>query len=98
MEVVDMVEALIGKRNNAEAVRKARVTQAQAELQSAKENHMSLLQSQTTQAQTSQQSGALQIRYQQMCQWNMDSLEQRRHREECEKDAIHAALIILSAR
>jgi len=42
--------------------------------------------------------GAMRERYGQMCKWTLEGIEARQHREEGERDALRAALAVLSAR
>lgn len=98
MEVLDMVQAMISKRSEEESNRRSSAARVRDDLVRTKQDRESLLQRSASQAQASVQNEKLQSRYEQMCGWTLDGLQQKQHRQECEKDAIHAALIILSAK
>lgn len=96
-EMLDMINAAIQRRDEVVARMTQSTNQVQAALATAQQQRTALIQSSAEQVQSKAKDSSLQSRYEQMCSWTLDDLENRRHREECEKDAIHAALIVLSA-
>jgi len=96
-EIVDILESAIQRRKSAEDKLKTNSVAVQAKLSGVRSQRMSLAQVSNSQAASSLQDKSLQDRYEQMCSWTLDDIEARKHREECEKDAIHAALIVLTA-
>lgn len=95
-EILDIVAAALQRREHVVSRLQQSQREVQGALRSAQQQQSSLLQRSAGQ-QTSASGSSLESRYEQMCNWTLEELENRKHREEMEKDAIHAALIVLSA-
>lgn len=94
-EVVDIVKSMIGKRSSKQAAMQEKANQVKEQLSSAKQEHESLLQRTAITSETTADDEQVQSRYEQMCKWTLEEMNQKQHKEQREKDAIHAALIIL---
>lgn len=95
-EVEDLVRAAIKRRTDAERQLRTAAAQLRNRLQFLRQQEASLT-AEASSHQGTQQGSSLQQHYEQMCKWTLEDIQAREHKEEGERDAIRAALAVLSA-
>jgi len=95
-EVEDLVRAAIKRRADAEKQLRMVAAQLRNRLQLLRQEEASLA-AKASVRQVAQQGSSMQQHYEQMCKWTMEDIQAREHKEEGERDAIRAALAVLSA-
>lgn len=95
-EVEDLVSAALSRRQDAERSRKAATDELQQRL-AALASRRTALKADAGRQSGGEQAGSLRAHYDQICKWTLEDLQARRHKEEAERDAIHAALAVLSS-
>lgn len=96
-EIADIVNAATLKRGNAEQQQKAVLAQTQAKIKEVERQKAKLSVQSKKQEEASAKAAKQRAHVQTMCDWTMDEIEKRNSREQREKAAIHAALLILGS-
>jgi len=95
-EVEDLITAALSRRQEAEKSRKTATDQLRDRLAALERQHAALAAG-VERGGEGDQAGSLRAHYDQICKWTLEDLEARRRKDEAERDAIHAALAVLSA-
>lgn len=96
-EIIDIAKASAARRQKSGKMWRNSLAQVQEAMSDVEKQQAKLTEEKEEQSASSEQEDELRDRYQQMCKWTLDDFHARQRQEECEKTAIQAALIVLSA-
>jgi len=97
-EFVDIVGTVLARRTTAEEARKKSVVQIHADMAILDQQQVKIAKDGVAREASKAEGQGLRNHYNEMCTWVLADEDDRESREACEKDAIHAALVVLQTR